>query len=63
MGNPGRSARVKVDLERLVGDLDRSEYDMVHEAQLVVEVQGIPSSKLRNGSVNSETIKHMNNVV
>ena len=51
IGNPGRSARVKVDPERLVGDLDRSEYDMLHEAQLDVEVQRIPGSKLRNGSV------------
>ena len=51
MGNPGRSARVKVDPERLVGDLDRSEYDMLHEAQLDVEVHRIPGSKLRNGSV------------
>ena len=49
MGNPGRSARVKVDPERLVGDLNRSECDMLHGSRVEVEVQKIPSSKLRCG--------------
>ena len=33
-GNPGRSARVKVDPGRLVGDLDLSECDMLHDSQM-----------------------------
>ena len=32
-GNPGRSARVKVDPGRLVGDRDRSGCDMFHDSQ------------------------------
>ena len=36
-GNPGRSARVKVDPGRLVGDLDRSECDMLHDSQWKIE--------------------------
>ena len=37
MGNPGRSARVKVDPGRLVGDLDRSGCDMLPEFQMGME--------------------------
>ena len=63
MGNPGRSARVKVDPARLVGDLDRSECDMLHSSRMEVEVPRIPSSKLRYGLANSKRVNCMGCVV